>query len=379
MKNYIPFNKPVYFEESLKLIESTVKSQSTINIAGDGENCKKCESILSEILDAPTLLTTSCTHALEMTALLFDIKENDEVIAPSYTFVSTVLAYRLRGAKIKFVEVDPKTGNMDLDHLGQIISEKTKVVITVHYAGNSTDMDQLTSICKNYNTYLVEDAAQSLGSTYKGKALGTFGDLATISFHETKNVTSGEGGALIVNNPKFFERAKIIREKGTNRSQFKEGLVDKYSWVDIGSSYIISDLNAAYLLPQLKNLDKINTKRLKVFNKYLNNIKPGKDRYILETPAYNEPNGHLFAIILKNNTERNKFISYMKKQGIITPFHYVALHSTPYVRQINKHIENLPNTDILSERLVRLPLFYEITSQEVKHVIKYVNKFFDEN
>lgn len=374
--NTIPFNRPVFLEESLNLIRGVVKSNKQINIAGDGQYCKLCEGLLQKIYKKPVLLTTSCTHALEMTAILANIKLGDEVIVPSYTFVSTALPFESRGSKIKFVDVDPLTGNLDLNHLKKIISKKTKVVITVHYAGNSTDMDELVKICKKNNSILIEDAAQALGAKYKGKLLGTFGDLATISFHETKNITSGEGGALIVNNKKFLDRAKIIREKGTNRAQFMEGLVDKYSWVDTGSSYILSDLNATYLYPQLKIFKKINKKRIDIVKTYKENIKLSAPTYFLKTPRYNAFNGHLCAIVCSSNEQRQKFIKYMKNNGVITPFHYVSLHTSPYM--IKRSSDNLPGTDKLSACLVRLPLFYKLSKIEVNKIINQVNKFFND-
>lgn len=372
----IPFNRPVFLEESLKLIRSLVKFNKQVNIAGNGYYCELCEKILVDIYKTPVLLTSSCTHALEMIAILCNIYPGDEVIMPSYTFVSTALPFDARGAILKFVDVDALTGNLDINSLKKIISKKTKVVVTVHYAGNSTDMVELVNICKKNGSILVEDAAQAIGSKYKGKLLGTFGDLATLSFHETKNITSGEGGALIINNNKLLDRAKVIREKGTNRAQFKEGLVDKYSWVDTGSSYILSDLNAAYLYPQLKIIDKINKKRIKIIKLYKKLIKIKNPTYFLQTPKFNTFNGHLCAIVCSNNKQRHDFISYMKSSGIITPFHYVSLHTSPYMVGKNKNI--LPNTDKLSDCLVRLPLFYKLTTKEVMQVVYYVNKFFNE-
>lgn len=374
--NIIPFNRPVFLEESLTLIRRLVKLNKKVNIAGDGYYCSLVEKLLQEMYKTPVLLTSSCTHALEMAAILCEIKNGDEVIVPSYTFVSTALPFESRGATIKFVDVDPLTGNLDLKYLKKIISKKTKVVITVHYAGNSTNMDELVKICKANGSILVEDAAQAIGAKYKSKHLGTFGDLATLSFHETKNVTSGEGGALIVNNKKFLDRAKIIREKGTNRAQFMEGLVDKYSWVDTGSSYILSDLNAAYLYPQLKIFEKINKKRINIVKNYQKNIKLKKPAYFLKTPKYNTFNGHLCAIVCSSNEQRQKFISYMKANGIMTPFHYVSLHTSPYM--VKRNLVDLPGTDRLSARLVRLPLFYKLTKSEVDQIILQVNKFFNE-
>jgi len=376
MINNIPFNRPVFIPESLKLIRDLVKSNKKINIAGDGYYCGLCEKLLTEKYNTSVLVTCSCTHALEMTAILCNIKPGDEVIVPSFTFVSTALPFESRGAKLSFVDVDALTGNLDLDNLKKIITKKTKVIITVHYSGNSTDMDELVKICKKNKIILIEDAAQAIGSKYKGKLLGTFGDLATLSFHETKNITSGEGGALIVNNNKFLDRAKIIREKGTNRAQFKEGLVDKYSWVDTGSSYILSDLNAAYLYPQLKIVEKINKKRIEIVKMYKKFIKVKNPIYFLQTPKYNTFNGHLCALVFSNNKQRQDFIYFMKSNGITTPFHYVSLHTSPYM--INRNNSNLPGTDKLSECLVRLPLFYKLTKNEVRDVIYYVNKFFNE-
>lgn len=372
----IPFNRPVFLEESLRSIRKIVHSNQQINIAGDGYYCHLAENALDTLYsNSKVLLTSSCTHALEMAAILTQVKNGDEVIVPSYTFVSTVLPFESRGAKIRFVDVNPLTGNLDIEHLRKIISKKTKVVVTVHYAGHSTDMDALTKLCKSNGAVLVEDAAQALGAKYKDKLLGTFGDLATISFHETKNLTSGEGGALIVNNMELLERAKIIREKGTNRSQFLEGLVDKYSWVDTGSSHILSDLNAAYLFPQLKILDKINKKRLSLIKIYRKNIKLKKPAYFLETPVFNVSNGHLCAIVCKDNDQRQRFIAWMKSHNITTPFHYVSLHTSPYMKK-KKH-DNLINTDKLSSCLVRLPLFYKMKKTEAIFVAEQVNKFFE--
>lgn len=370
----IPFNRPVFLPKSLDFIKDLVRADENINIAGSGYYCGLCEKKLTKMFGAPVLLTSSCTHALEMAAILGNIKPGDEVIVPSFTFVSTVSAFEGRGAKIKFIDVDRNTGNLEINNLTKLITPKTKVVVTVHYAGNSTDMDKLKKICSEGKIILIEDAAQAIGSKYKNKLLGTFGDLATLSFHETKNITSGEGGALIVNNTKLLSRAKIIREKGTNREQFKEGLVDKYSWVDIGSSYVLSDLNAAYLYPQIPIIDKINKKRLKMIKRYQKGIHLKPPAYFLKTPSANSPNGHLCAIICADNNQRQKYIAFMKKNDITTPFHYLALHSSPYMA--NKVRVKLPNTDYLAGCLVRLPLYYDITSKSVNKVIALTNKFF---
>lgn len=371
----IPFNRPVFLEESLRSIRKIVHSNQQVNIAGDGYYCHLSENALNALYEnSKSLLTTSCTHALEMASILINTKKGDEIIAPSFTFVSTVLPFESRGAKITFVDIDPLTGNLDINHLRQIISKKTKAVIAVHYAGNSTDMEQLTKICRINNSILIEDAAQAIGAKFNGKLLGTFGDLATLSFHETKNITSGEGGALIINNMSLLERAKIIREKGTNRSQFLEGLVDKYSWVDTGSSYILSDLNAAYLYPQLRILDKINSKRIRLVKFYKKQIRLRSSAYFLQTPKFNDENGHLCAIVCRDNDQRKRFISWMMTNNITTPFHYVSLHTSPFMKKRNKQI--LVHTDKLSSCLVRLPLFYKMKKSEALFVVAKVNQFF---
>jgi len=372
----VPFNKPVYLSRSLKLIKKIVQADKQINIAGDGYYGKLCEAELKKIYKREILLTTSCTHALEMAAILINTQPGDEIIIPSYTFVSTALAFEDRGAKIRFIDIDSGTGNITLDYINNAINKNTKAIVTVHYAGNSMEMDKLVRLCDKKKIFLIEDAAQALGSKYNGKLLGTFGDLGTLSFHETKNITSGEGGALIINNKKLLHRAKIIREKGTNRAQFKEGLVDKYSWVDIGSSYILSDLNAAYLYPQIAIYKKINNKRLNIIKQYKEGIKLKEPVYFIQTPKYNKSNGHLCAIVCKDNKQRQAFISFMKKHNVTTPFHYVSLHSSPYI--INKYHrqEKLPNTDRLSNCLVRLPLYYDLKQEQVNQVINITNRFF---
>lgn len=374
----IPFNRPVYLPQSLREIKRIVQADKQINIAGDGYYGKLCELGLKKIYNTDVLLTTSCTHALEMAAILINTQLGDEIILPSYTFVSTALAFENLGASIKFIDVDDKTGNITLENIKNAITSKTKVIVTVHYAGNSTEMNKLVKLCKDKKIFLIEDAAQALGSKYKGKLLGTFGDLATLSFHETKNITSGEGGALIINNKKFLDRAKIIREKGTNRVQFKEGLVDKYSWVDAGSSYVMSDLNAAYLYPQIKIYKKINKKRLGIIKQYKDKIKLKNPTYFVQTPSFNKSNGHICAIVCQDNRQRQAFISFMKDNDVITPFHYVALHSSPYVIKKYHIKKDLQNTNKLSDCLVRLPLYYSLKQKQVNKVISLVNQFFNE-
>lgn len=372
----IPFNRPVYLPQSLKFIKNIIRADKQINIAGDGYYGHLCENELKKIFGTDVLLTTSCTHALEMAAFLIDVRPGDEIILPSFTYVSTALAFENRGAALKFIDVDSKTGNILVEDFKQNITNKTKAVITVHYAGNSTDMDELIAICKSKKIILIEDAAQAFGTKYKNKLLGTFGDLATLSFHETKNITSGEGGALIINNKKYLERAKIIRDVGTNRAQYNEGLVNQYCWVDIGSSYVLSDLNAAYLYPQIKKYKKINDKRLAIVKRYSQKIKLKDPSYFIQTPLYNQSNGHMCAVVCSNNRQRQAFIRFMKKNGVMTPFHYVSLHSSPYIKKMYHRKDHLPDTDLLSKCLVRLPLYYDLKQKQVNRVIYLVNKFF---
>lgn len=335
---------------------------------------RRCEELLYEINSCPNLITSSGTHALEMMALLLNLKPGDEVIVPSYTFVSTANAFALRGAKIVFAENDD-FGNISVTDVEQLINKKTKAVVVVHYAGNSADMDQLTNIAENFGITLLEDAAQAIGSTFRGKPLGTIGALGCYSFHETKNVQSGEGGALVLGKKGFLDRAEIIREKGTNRRKFSQGLVDKYSWVDIGSSYVLSDLNCSMLVPQLEKLSEINEKRKSIWSKYKSSLTSEFNRIgaeILDHPKHNDnPNYHLFAIIFNSPSDRTDFISYMFAKGVLTPFHYVSLHSSAFARSLNsEQPRELKNCDRFSQCLVRLPLFYNMTDDQSSFVIE---------
>ena len=311
-------------------------------------------------------------------AILLDLKQGDEIIMPSYTFVSTANAFVLRGAVPVFVDIRPDTLNIDENLIEQAITEKTKAICCVHYAGVACEMDKILDIAKRHNLYVIEDAAQALGSFYKGKPLGTIGDMGCFSFHETKNVISGEGGAIIINNEKFIERAEIIREKGTNRSKFFRGQVDKYTWVDIGSSYLPSDLIAAYLYSQLINMDKINKKRLSIWQKYDEFFKQ-YDKKIRRPIIYEEckQNAHMYYILFKDLKTRTKFIDYMKKNEIITPFHYIPLHSSPAGQKYCKAYGNLDITNKISDTLVRLPMFYELEDIQIDYILTKVKIFME--
>ena len=367
----IPFNIPVVLgSEKDALAEVFAKRK----FSGDGYFSTKCHEVLAEYLNAPkALLTTSCTDALEMSAILLDIKQGDEVIMPSFTFVSTSNAFVLRGAKIVFVDVNPKTMNIDESLIESAITSNTKAIVLVHYAGWSCDMDKVMSISKKHNIPVVEDAAQALGAEYKGKKLGTFGAMSCFSFHETKNIQCGEGGALVINDDKYIKRAEIVREKGTNRSQFLRGQTDKYTWVDLGSSFLPSELNAAFLYTQLVKIDYINSDRVRIWNKYLAAF---KDQYdVLNCPDYCSKNAHLFSIRLKDVEERTSFIDYLKKNGVSSVFHYVPLHTSPAGRiYSNFHGEDKFTTSE-SERLVRIPLYFGMTEADQEKVISVIKSF----
>ena len=364
----IPFNKaPLTGNEEKYILESIKNSK----ISGDGEFTKRCHKWFEKKLNCKkALLTTSCTHALEMTAILLDIKEGDEVIIPSYTFVSTANAFVLRGAKIVFVDIRPDTMNIDETKIERAITDKTKVIVPVHYAGVGCEMDIIMDIASRHNLFVVEDAAQGMMSSYKGKALGTIGHFGTFSFHETKNYTSaGEGGLLIINDEQFVNRAEIIREKGTNRSLFFRGMIDKYSWVDIGSSYLMNDVSAAYLWGNLEKADEINNDRLKSWQVYYNGLKELEEKGFVElpsTPSECTHNAHMFYIKVKELDERTKLLNYLKENNIWAGFHYVPLHSAPAGLKFGKFNSDDKYTTGESERLIRLPMFYGLTSNQIK-------------
>ncbi len=373
----ISFNKPPYVGEEIKYIEEAVKAQK---ICGDGQFTKKCNKWFEDKTGAAkVLLTTSCTHATELAALLLDIQPGDEVIMPAYTFVSTADAFVLRGATAVFVDINPKTMNIDENLIEDAITEKTKAIVPVHYAGVSCEMDKIMEIAKKHNLYVVEDAAQGVMSTYKGKALGTIGDYGCYSFHETKNYSMGEGGALLIRDGKNAELAEIIREKGTNRSKFFRGQIDKYTWVEAGSSYLPSDMNAAYLWAQLRKADEINENRLQSWNRYYEGLKDLEEAGKIELPyipEYCEHNAHMFYIKAKDLEERSALISYLKENGVTAVFHYIPLHTAPAGKEYGRFHGEDKYTTKESERIIRLPMYYELDEQDAKKVMDLIHTFY---
>lgn len=362
------FNKP-YIVDNLRLDFN--------KLSGDGEFTKLCQNFFSKKFEeAKILLTTSCTDALEMSAILLDIKPGDEIIAPSYTFVSTVNAFVLRGAKVVFVDIRPDTMNIDEKLIEQAITKKTKAIIPVHYAGVACEMDTILDIAKKHNLYVVEDAAQGVMAKYKGLYLGTLGDLGTYSFHETKNYTMGEGGAIVINNLDFISRAEIIREKGTNRSSFLRGQIDKYTWVDIGSSFLPSDINAAYLYPQLEKAEEINSNRIDNWNYYYNKLKEMTHIELPHLPPDCEHNAHMFYIKCKDLVDRNNLINYLSTKDIQAVSHYVPLHSSPEGKKRGRFHGKDKYTTIESERLLRLPLYYGMSKEDIELVCQEIIKYY---
>jgi dTDP-4-amino-4,6-dideoxygalactose transaminase len=375
----IPFNKPPYSRNEDQYIIESIRSSK---ISGDGEFTKRCHKWFEDKLQCKkALLTTSCTHSLEMAAILLDIKEGDEVIMPSYTFVSTANAFVLRGAKIVFVDIRPDTMNIDETKIEASITKKTKIIVPVHYAGVACEMDVIMNIASKYNLYVVEDAAQAMMSTYKGKPLGTIGHIGAYSFHETKNYTSaGEGGLLIINDKKFVQRAEIIREKGTNRSQFFRGMIDKYSWVDIGSSYLMNDVSAAYLWGNLEKADEINQDRLRTWNRYYSELKKIEEQDLINLPTIPKScihNSHMFYLKVKNVDERTLILKYLLENNILSVFHYIPLHSSDAGLRLGRFSGDDKFTTNESERLIRLPMYYGIEDKQVSKVIDSVINFFD--
>ncbi len=372
----IPFNKAIYLPEAFSYVKKMVE---TGKIAGDGTYTKLCSEWMEKRFCAKkVLLTVSCTAALEMTAILLDIKEGDEVIMPSYTFVSTANAFVLRGAKVVFVDIRPDTMNIDEKLIEKAITDKTKAIVVVHYAGVACEMDTIMEIAKRYQLPVIEDAAQGVMSTYKGKALGTIGDLGCYSFHETKNYTMGEGGALVINNDKYMERAEIIREKGTNRARFFRGEIDKYSWVDIGSSYLPSEFNVSYLYGQLERADEINENRLETWRYYYDTLKELEDK--IELPYVPElciHNAHMFFIKLKDLEQRTAFIKDMRDLGIGCVFHYVPLHGVEAGKKYGRFDGNDQYTTRESERIVRLPMYYGLEEKHTKKIVTEIIKWME--
>ncbi len=373
----IPFNVPPYVGTELEYVKQAVENHK---ICGDGPFTKKCHTWLEANLPCQkALLTTSGTTALEMAAILCDLKPGDEVILPSFTFSTTATAFVLVGAKLVFVDVRPDTMNIDEKKIEAAITDKTRVIVPVHYAGVACEMDTIMDIAKRYNLKVVEDAAQGVMSSYKGRALGTIGDFGCFSFHETKNYSMGEGGALIINNEKYNDRAEIIREKGTNRSRFFRGQVDKYTWVDYGSSYLPSDMNAAYLWGQLEVADKINNNRLATWQTYYNSFKLLEEKGLVKLPVIPEEcvhNAHMFYLKCRSLEERTQFISFLKERDIIPTFHYIPLHSSPAGMRFGRFNGEDEITTSESEKLVRLPMYYDMTSSDLSKVIGTVTDFY---
>jgi dTDP-4-amino-4,6-dideoxygalactose transaminase len=372
----IPFNRVALAGKEFRYIRLAIQD---IHISGDGSFTKKCHAFLEQLLGVPkVLLTTSCTHALEMAALLLDIQPGDEVIVPSFTFVSTVNAFVLRGACPVFVDIRDDTLNMDEAQLERLITSRTKAIIPVHYAGVGCEMDTILELAKRYGVAVVEDNAHGLFGKYKGRYLGTFGCLATLSFHETKNITCGEGGALIINDPCYIERAEIIREKGTNRSRFFRGQVDKYTWVDIGSSYLPSDILAAFLYAQLEAYEQIQAKRQRVWEYYYEHLKDWANEHNVRLPIvpnHCEQSYHMFYLLLPSLQVRQALIAHLKTRGILSVFHYLPLHLSEMGRRFGGKEGDCPITEEVSDRLLRLPFYNDLTEEDQAYVIKAILEF----
>ena len=374
----IDFNVPPFTGKELEYMQQAIKNKK---ICGDGEFTKKCSHWMEEKFQANhVLLTTSCTHALEMAAVLTQVKPGDEVILPSYTFVSTADAFVQRGATLVFVDIRPDTMNLDERLIEDAITDKTKVIVPVHYAGVGCAMDEIMEIAARHHLMVVEDAAQGIYAYYKGRALGTIGDFGCFSFHETKNYSMGEGGALVFQNNDFLERAEIIREKGTDRSKFFRGQVDKYRWMDYGSSYLPSDLNAAYLWAQLEMADTIRKDRLDSWNYYNEELRPLAEAGYIEQPFipdYADHNAHMYYIKTKDLETRGRLIDFMRKHDILTVFHYVPLHSAPAGKKFGRFHGEDKYTTKESERLVRLPMYYHLKEEDREQVVKAIKEFYE--
>ena len=372
----IDFNRPAFVGSELEYIQDAIHRGM---LCGDGIYTKKCSQWMEKEFDVSrVMLTTSCTHALEMAAFLCDIQPGDEVIMPSYTFVSTADAFLLRGAKIVFVDIRPDTMNLDEKLIEQAITPKTKVIVPVHYAGVACEMDTIMDIAHRHGLKVVEDAAQGVDACYKGKALGTIGDFGCYSFHETKNFTMGEGGALLFQKEEYLEKAEILREKGTDRSKFFRGQVDKYRWMDYGSSYLPSELNAAYLYAQLEAKDKIQKKRMEIYEYYHRNLADLAAEGKVEQPYVPqecEHNAHMYYLKVKDMKVRTRLLAYLRENGICSVFHYVPLHSAPAGQKFGRFAGEDVYTTKESERLLRLPMFYNLDMEDVKRIVDVIHKF----
>ena len=372
----IPFNRPFTAGKEFEYIRQVIEN---MDLSGDGAITKKCHALLEQILEVPkVLLTTSCTHALEMAALLLNIKPGDEVIVPSFTFVSTVNAFMLRGASPVFIDIRPDTLNLDEAILEQLITPRTKTIVPVHYAGVGCEMDAILEIAGRYGIPVVEDNAHGLFAKYKGKYLGTFGCMATQSFHETKNFTCGEGGALLIDDPQYIERAEIIREKGTNRSRFYRGQVDKYTWVDIGSSYLPSGILAAFLYAQLEAREQIQAKRRQIWDYYYAHLQDWAQEHGIRLPIvpdHCDQAYHMFYLLMPSLEKRQALIAHLKEQGIFSVFHYLPLHLSQMGQQFGGKEGDCPVTESVSDRLLRLPFYNDLTSSDQARVVASIKDF----
>jgi dTDP-4-amino-4,6-dideoxygalactose transaminase len=377
MTIHIPFNKPAIVGSELTYVGQAVAGQ---HASGDGPFTKRAQTALEESFNANrVLLTTSCTAALELAALLCDLREGDEVIVPSYTFVSTANAFVLRGARPVFVDIRPDTLNIDERLIEQAITPRTRAIFPVHYAGVACEMDTIMSIANRHGLLVVEDAAQGVSARYKDRCLGTIGHLGCYSFHETKNISCGEGGALVINDSAMETRAEIMREKGTNRSQFMRGQTDKYTWVDVGSSYLPSDMLAAFLMGQIENMEKITRRRGEISDRYGAILAPLVERGLIRIPVvppHCSTNYHMFYLLTANIEERTALIAHLRAAGIHAVFHYVPLHSSPFAKSLGIPQTQLPRTEELSARLLRLPMYFDLTDQEVEEVAGAVLDFY---
>lgn len=372
----IEFNQPCQVGNELAYIEDAIARGKT---SGNGFYTEQCHDFFSNRYGfSKCLLTTSCTDALEMCALLLDIQPGDEIIAPSFTFVSTVNAFVIHGAKVVFADSEASHPNIDAQGIEELITDKTKAIVVVHYAGMACDMDEILSVAQKHDVPVIEDAAQGIDAYYKEQPLGSLGSLATFSFHETKNISSGEGGMLVINEPKYQHRSNLIWEKGTNRTDFKRGLVDKYEWVDKGSSFLPSEFNAAYLYGQLECVDQIQDKRVTIWNHYYNKLEELEQKGFISRPimpSYATQNGHLFYVLCRSKEERSELIAYLYDKSIRAVFHYLPLHLSEYYK--SKHDgRSLPNAKRFADRLLRLPLYYDLTSDQQDKVISAIYDFY---
>lgn len=375
----IPFNKPYLTGKEAHYMYQAVY---TGKLSGNGVFTKKCQQFFEERYGfRKAIMTTSGTDALEMAAILCDVKPGDEVIVPSYTFVSSALAFVRQGARIVFADSCAHNPNIDAEKIEALITPRTKVIIPVHYAGVACDMDRIMAIAERHHLFVVEDAAQAIDACYKGKPLGGIGHFGCFSFHETKNVTAGgEGGLLVVNDERFIRRAEIIWEKGTNRAEFFRGMVNKYGWVDTGSSFLPSEINSAFLWAQLENLDTIQSRRKHIWKLYYDSLKPLADKgyfALPDLPDYATNNGHMFYLVCRSLDERSRLIGYLREQGVLAVFHYLSLHLSDYYKSVETDIPSLPNCDRFADCLLRLPMFYELTDEEIGCVITSIHQFFN--